>query len=568
MPVTITSCPECKTMVFNDTVQCPSCLHVLNKSDAESPQRESSSLPTGIVEDRCSSCGEMVRRGLVRCWNCSEFIRKDIAESYNRMQSTPQPVIYSELPEIPPGSDKTELLPEPVETFQAADRDFELSASLTEPAKKPDATPTLVQSTPPIEVAAEESIPVVETPKAEQAPEEAASSENSDATKAQPEEPDVDHSIATGGEALLEIAMQEEREQKRQRKSRRVRRKNAPRASGGLLIFCPNGHRIEVQEKYRGLTGRCPKCKSPFIVPSEATSSQKEDDASKEAEEQVSPEVAGKYTRWLNDVNTHMVNPERLKLKPNSLKNDFRLFDLGFADDELIALTFTKRKGAAGATSKKRLGDREKLLAELREGKTAADLTATEVVTFAADRVKEIRVVQPAAYAHESMFAGIPVFGEHRVAVRLTNEGADEKPLFFSFFLSEFRKLSELLAEKYDVKDLGEDCGVPQTDSFKELKCHYSDDPLKVLENADWYQADPAMKVELVGRECEGCGLIVSENSRAKEKIGGANGRAIAKARCPKCKKKFGTTSLFTLIVEEAAPAETDADANSESAKK
>ena len=47
--------------------------------------------------------------------------------------------------------------------------------------------------------------------------------------------------------------------------------------------------------------------------------------------------------------------------------------------------------------------------------------------------MEKIQVVQPAAYAHESMFAGVAVFGEGRIAVRfpVTDQDKDVKDILF-----------------------------------------------------------------------------------------------------------------------------------------
>jgi hypothetical protein len=109
----------------------------------------------------------------------------------------------------------------------------------------------------------------------------------------------------------------------------------------------------------------------------------------------------------------------------------------------------------------------------------------------------------------------------------------------------------EIMQSVYGVEDLCRGIDVPLEDVFTEAKCHYSEQMLKFLENIEYYQADPEFKLKLVGRKCQACGLVVSEDSRKKEKIGGANGKAIAKAKCPKCQQKFGTISLFALEVPE-----------------
>lgn len=553
--------------MFSDTVQCPACRHILDESKHVDPERENASASTASDEKPCPNCREMVRVGLVRCWNCSAFMQDDIAESYRRMQSTPQPVIYSQVPaEI---AESGGGQPEE-QTFHAEDRDFELSVGVGTRQQESRPTTQPVPDQPGSDVysiaqgAAIEDTGVEETgkttaeePAHEPSAEAHAAGTNGDTAKPAPEEPDVDHSVATGGDALLKVALQEEAELKRRRRMRKERRKVGPRSETGLLVFCPNGHRVEVQERHRGLAGRCPKCKSPFFVPAKPVPQEAAAEATEPADAKPS-DAAGKYEHWMTDVRVHSVNPERLKLKANSLKNEFRLFDLGFADDELLALSFTKKKGSAGATSKKRLGERDAMRAALREGKPLEETPVVESTAIDAENARLAKVVQPAAYAHESMFAGIEVFGEKWIAVRIAAD-LESEPLFISFPLSQFRQFAELMSKHFGVNDLGEDCGVPLKDSFNEVQCHYSEEKFQVLEKVEFYQADPAFEIELAGRRCKECGLIVSEDSRKKEKIGGANGKAIAKALCPKCKKKFGDISLFAL---KAAPeTETPADA-------
>lgn len=555
--------------MFSDTVQCPACRHVLDESKHVEGGKDDSSSSTPLDEVPCPNCREMVRRGLVRCWNCSAFMQDDIAESYRRMQSSPQPVIYSDAPPEGAGGDDSEP------TFHAEDRDFELSTSLNTERKPADESKrgdmySIAKgegASPPVPAPADAAA------SGDSAQGEAASAKgdadesNGDGRKPTDDVPDVDHSVATGGDALLRVALQEEAELKRRRRMRKERRKVGPRSETGLLVYCPHGHRVEVQERHRGLTGRCPKCKSPFFVPPKPKQAETGDEAAETADAGPT-EAAGKYAHWMTDIHVHAVNPEKLKLKANSLKNEFRLFDFGFADDELLALSFTKKKGSAGATSKKRLSDREAMLTALRDGKPPEELGVAETTIVDAERAKEVRVVQPAAYAHESMFAGIEVFGEKQIAVRIPTAD-DANPLFASFPLSAFRRFAELMSQHFGVSDLGADCGIPLSDEFTEVECHYSEEKFKVLENVEYYQADSAFELELAGRKCQECGLVVSEDSRKKEKIGGANGKTIAKANCPKCEKKFGNISLFTLKAAdepEETPTESAENADKDSA--
>jgi hypothetical protein len=57
-------------------------------------------------------------------------------------------------------------------------------------------------------------------------------------------------------------------------------------------------------------------------------------------------------------------------------------------------------------------------------------------------------------------------------------------------------------------------------------------------------KADTARPAVVLGHKCEKCGLIVSEDSRKKEKVGGKSPDSVAKAKCPKCKQKMGNHQL------------------------
>ena len=324
-----------------------------------------------------------------------------------------------------------------------------------------------------------------------------------------------------------------------------------PRNPSALLVFCPNGHRIEVDQKYRGLTGKCPKCKSPFFVPVLATSGAK---TSEETPVEEPPPVTGfgPYTHWLDDVRIHSLNPERLKLKAGSLKGDFQFYDLALGSDEMAAVTYTKKKGSAAVKPKKRQKDRESVQETLGTGGTVEDSAAVASLKFPGDQAASIAVVQPAAYAHDSMFAGIPVFGEGRIAVRLPAGDDPARVLFASFTLTGFRQFATAMREAYGYSDLGHAEGIPLTDVFAEGPCHYSEETLRFLEDPQYHEADADIKLQRVGRKCQECGLLVSEDMRKKEKIGGANGKSIAKAKCPKCSQKFGSISLYTIEAPES----------------
>lgn len=460
-------------------------------------------------------------------------MREDVAAKYQEMQSQEREVIYSQPPEsvgdVPqgealPDDDAYDLARTPesdLATDQADDTDFELSTSL---APSGDAS---------------------KRPKSDSN----AGDENGES-----------HSVATGGDVLLQVALDEQKEEEARRKHRR-KRPGATR--GGFLVYCPNGHRVEVQERHRGMTGRCPRCQIPFFVPAEQWSEKSADDESTEATaaaegatEAVDPEAAGTWKRWLNDVHVHAVDPTKLKLKVGSLESEFTTADFGFSADEGLLIAILARKGGMfGSVDAKKLeATREETRTWLREGNPIADLPAAEHHVCEVESLhKTVTVVQPAPYAHESMFAGVDVFGTGRIAVSLPKFGEGAEIRLASFHLTQFRRLSEILKELWDFDEFGADAGVPLTDETVERECHYTEQKLRSLEDLPFYEADPEIELTAVGYRCQECGLVISEDGRKKEKIGGKSPKGLAKAKCPKCQKKFGTTALYARTEDAAS---------------
>jgi hypothetical protein len=159
----------------------------------------------------------------------------------------------------------------------------------------------------------------------------------------------------------------------------------------------------------------------------------------------------------------------------------------------------------------------------------------------------QLKIVQPPIPGEESLFADVPVFGLGRIAVRLPAADATGQRAYLSFTLSQFRQLSQTLSEPFGLADFGAGTSIPLADETTEAKCHYSDAVMQTLApgKLDYYKADPAIKLVVLGRRCEKCSLIVSEDSRKKEKIGGKSDASVASAKCPKCKSKFGKITLY-----------------------
>lgn len=484
-------------------------------------------------------------------------MREDIAQKAKAMQSSQPQVIYSEpqdslpvpadddqftletLDSAPSGDDGDFELAPDLAAFEGVEESYQFELPPAAPAEAATETETTDQQT--------EDVPKAEAP----------------AQAAPPAPPAVSHSVATGGDVLLDVALNEQKESETRRREiarQRVERK----LKGNVLVYCPNGHRFFVPEKNRGKQGRCAKCKEPFWVPVRAW---KEEEAAAEGAAEGTTEpaaaktegpveiTAGKYERWMFDVHLHSVNPEKLKLKAGSLVTEFESVDWGFSNEGLLSAVLLKKGGLfGGVDEKKKPAAREKVLEHLREDKPVDKLPVASQMSFDLEAIEKVRVVYPVPEDDEPMFMGVPVFGTERTWIRFPPKKDTTEVQFASFALSEFRRFVQILKDQYGIDHLTHGINVPMTDTFTTLKCHYSEAQIHVLEHSEFYKNDPALKLQITGRKCAECGIVVSEDSRKKEKIGGANGKGIAKAKCPKCSKKFGDISLFTL--EGYAPPE------------
>ncbi|QGQ25236.1 hypothetical protein F1728_22230 [Gimesia benthica] len=526
---------------------------------------------TNSNETPCPLCNEMVRVGLVRCWNCGSFMREDIAEAYRKMQENPPPMIFSPLPEESDESAEEESRASTATMTAYSDRDdddFELdqSVSVTEYEASDDdfqlagGVEVSEQESSTIPLAREESAEEAQQHAAEEEAAEKAEAEDESKPKAAPSEPDEDHSVATGGDVLLDVALQEEKEEKRRRKGGRRRRRGG-KIEGGIVVYCPNGHRIRVREEYRGSAGKCPACNVMYLVPMGSPKATDEESADSGAEKEAAAGAEsfdpGAYKHWFQNLKLHAVDPTKLKLKPNSLEKTFTTVDVAISPERMLLLGLVKAGLLGGGSKDKQDKARIDIAQHLREEKDDAEIPAASVQTLSADQISKLKVVFPTMYDHESIFAGVPVFGKGRIAIALPKQEDSKENQYLTFSLTEYRKFAEALQELHSVGDLGPDSGIPLTDETRQVTCHYSEEQFEALENEnlEFYEADPEIELTLVGRQCQGCQLIVSEDSRKKERIGGKTGKAIAKAKCPKCSEKFGNISLWQ-IKQADAPTE------------
>ena len=601
MTVNIIACPSCKSLVLPDTAQCPNCHFVFDEKRVPTDFVPTEQVTSTEEEVPCPGCNELVRKGLVRCWNCGTFMQQDIAETYRKMQVSPPKVIYSDInPSAPDAgafsgkvTESGRLIEEPAsdEAADAEDEaDFEVSVEMGEDldegdfdlgtAEPPAAQNEIVESAPIFALKSEPEEPEAKAPdRSAAAPggaakpaKEAKPTAKESAADAKKTKTDsrsefsnefenrfgVDEPGAATGDVLLRVALAEEAETG----GRRRGQKHAEgKVKAGFRVYCPNGHCIEVQERHRGQTGRCPRCREMYHVPAgnwDEEKAQQEEKAQKAAAiaasvnaqgagEQPIEISAGEYTRWMLDSHFHALDLTKLKLKPGSLLKEFQSADVGFAPDGMLIVLLVKKGGLFGGGDKKKLSTREAVLDHLSKGKTRVDLPAGGHYFFAAAAMPQLRIVQPIVSAEQSMFAGVPVFGEARIAVRLPKAEETTDPQFLSFTLSEFRRFSKILEEFYGLVAFGAESNVPLEDVYTERRCHFSDEPLRILENLDYYKNDPGFTLHVIGHKCAGCGLVVSEESRAKENIGGKDGKKIAKAKCPKCQKPFGDLPLYSL---------------------
>lgn len=353
----------------------------------------------------------------------------------------------------------------------------------------------------------------------------------------------------TPADPLLDAAMQEQAESTKRRRPKRVKRQ-LNLSADAFLVFCPNGHRIVVREQFRGRIGRCPNCRQPFFVPTESVAVEESSDAVAAAP---IGDVVGAYASWILDVRLHVVNPTKLKLKEASLVGTHDVVDIGFSPEHmLLAVVFPGNTGFRSMVeAKKTAANRSALREHLAATKPLDQAPGGRVLLLAGEQFSGLRLVQPPIPGDESIFAGVDVFGPGRIVFRMP--GIETNPAerqYLSFSLSQYRTFAEALRQRFALADLAPAGLVPEADEYEESTCHYSEQKLRSLKNVVYHRNDAAIPLQLLGWKCAGCGLVVSEDARRKEKIGGKSESSVAGAKCPKCKNKFGDQRLYGLKAE------------------
>jgi hypothetical protein len=599
MTITVQTCPRCSALVMSDAAECHLCHYEFDRRRVDA--RTHNVLPSDpdVADDMdvCAKCGEKYRKGLLRCSSCGAFTRPEIELEYQRRmeaagtwapQSFDLPEYtesreFQSLDELDTAADDT---PRDSNTDDAdfeltvtdADFEFELAENVqlkeaaegstvpaateggyalrlpepsTEAAPKPVLAPSF-EETPPAPIPLLMPTPMAEAAETTQPAAKAPPAPPPSASAATTHSASTTHSAATSGDFLLDIARQEEADI--QQAKRMIRQK----LRGGFVVYCPMGCKIRVSERHRGRTGKCPRCGSPFFVPLKPFR-KTEAETAEAAAPPPEPGVFGKWRGWMENVHLHAVVPQKLKIKADSLLKDFQAVDLAFSEDGLLLVTLVTAAGLFGANEKKKPAVRAAVQQHLATVGKLDGLPAPAQRLYPLESLKQFSMAQPTPPDVDSLFAGVPVFGTNRIAVKLPKLGDETAVHYLSFSLSEFREFTARLAAAGGPDNLGADTDVPLVDNYHTFKCHYTDQVVQELIGLPYYQADKSFSLQLSGWRCGKCGLVVSEDARKKEKIGGLNGKGIAKAVCPKCKGKFGNHPLYSLAAPAANPPTTPA---------
>ena len=615
MDVALRDCPACNAVVMGDEAKCPECgadLPVLPPPPAPpAPTVVTATSRSGGAsrENPCPQCGMMLPQGVLRCRDCGSYLTPEIEQAaMARMASRmyagrSMPGFSLPVPTYAPAEsnfstladdDDFDLNPDigfvdtveedagqdiplaPLEdlgagssdlggeTFALKETDDVAEPSLLKPIEEtPVIRPDLAEPEEdesdldfipvagvPLE---QQAVPAKETKAKPAAAETGIPVTGEAAPPSKVAMPVPSHSETSGGDALLDTALQEQQESaERAKGGRRRRSQSAVLAPGRFLVYCPKGHRIQVQEKHRGRTGRCPNCKTIFFVPAADSSGVTGDGATADAVQGESPEAPAAapvgYTQWITDVLIHRVVPQKLKLTPGSLVAEGFPADLGISADHILVAVLYKGGGPFRSMQepKQKATNRKALLEHFASGKALVELKLPEQLSLPVGQLQQLKIVQPTVPGQESLFADIPVFGEGRIGVRLPALDTATEKGYLSLGLSGFRALAECLGEVYGLRDLGAGTNIPLQDELEEHTCHYSESKFQAIPESVWpyYKADTARPAVVLGHRCEKCGLIVSEDSRKKEKVGGKSPDSVAKAKCPKCKQKMGDHQL------------------------
>lgn len=565
MSTVIRNCPGCKTLILSDTDQCPECGHVFYQRRSTpavaAPQANSPSPSpsrSADVREACPHCGEMVLAGLLRCWSCNGFMRAEIAQRYHDLTTNPQPIIYST---IPPEQRKDFLPPRAASSGGADDEadGFTLSDDVVPQAPRAEfavqSTSSAPASVAPPEPEAASSAsaegpdkPHSTTPGLAKKSENSGKSTDVPAEKsslAPQDEPAKEASrssrpAAPASDDLLSIALQEQRDDRKRRSDRL-----AERQKKRMMVPCACGAWVGVYEDSAGKSVRCRKCGAAVQVP---------EIRRKTAEKKDEKPVVQISVAWISDVWFHAIAPGSVTLKPGSAASLHTEADIAISPLGIHIVTFSdgdkKKKSLlsfGGSKGVDRPAQRKQVREQVSSTGEFQNLPGCDVRLIAPALVTDLKLVQPILKIQESMFAGVPIFGEGRIAVFLPLDSDTQNQTYCSFPLSAWRSFSTHLKALFEFVLPASENGVPEAEKIETLSCFVNQSKVESVKALVYYQQDPAFELELTGFRCKSCGTVVSEEGRKKNKLGGANGKGIAKAKCPKCSGKMGEEPLYRI---------------------
>jgi hypothetical protein len=266
---------------------------------------------------------------------------------------------------------------------------------------------------------------------------------------------------------------------------------------------------------------------------------------------------------WISDVWFHAIAPGSVTLKPGSAASLHTEADIALSPLGIHVVTFSdgdKKKKSLLSFGAARPADRSAQRKQVRDHVASTgefhNLPNCDVRLIAPSNVPDLKLVQPILKVQESMFAGVPIFGEGRIAVFLPLDSDTQSQTFCSFPLSIWRNFIAKIKELFDFTLPATENGVPDAEKNETLSCFVNQAKIESVKALIYYQQDPAFELELTGFRCKSCGTAVSEEGRKKNKLGGANGKGIAKAKCPKCSGKMGEEPLYRIRKAPDRPAE------------
>ncbi|MFN5897250.1 MAG: hypothetical protein ACK48Y_06965 [Planctomyces sp.] len=561
MSTTFRTCPGCQSMILSDTDECPQCGHTFYQRRGSDVQPTTPQVRRGTTEVRvgCPHCGEMVRAGLVRCWNCNGFMKEEIAARYADLTTNPQKIIYSMIPL----EDRTDYLPARAGQANDDSDGFTLADDVLSDSVQGSgfAQPATSASAPIADLSASPDRPQSTTPGGKGVIADALVSDSSSADKSAgtgdrpgaAAEKSADGASAKSGSGgtddLFSIAMQEQREDRRRRNERQ-----AERAKRQMLLPCKCGAWVRVTDEMAGKVVRCRQCRQPVQVPEIRRR------VTEKKEESTVPKLD---VTWVNDVWFHVLTPTSVVLKPGSAAAQHTEADIAITDTGVHIIAFEsgekKKKSllSFGSSDKKqdRTAHRRQVRDQIAATGQLAALTGCDVRSIGVDDIRSLKLVQPIVKVQESMFAGVPIFGEGRIAVFLPIAREQGQQAYCSFTISGWRILAARLKELFSLELPTAENGVPEAEKSDTHSCFVNQSKVECIRNVVYYQQDSGFELELSGFRCTACGAVVSEEGRKKNKLGGANGSGIAKAKCPKCSGKMGEEKLFRLKKAAEKPA-------------